>query len=171
MHILVMQTCVKFHFLEGGIVPLSAQGGDKALVPPLPRLRPWQVSNCHHTKPIFRAVLGLDLVKPLITSAMLSPVLVCTEKHSPIFLSFVVDWSKPHVMIKNNRTLIIIKHTFKSKRQGKIWGAFGFMPLSTLLPFYSTKTLKFKFPGAAVGHPVLPRGKEVTYDTMEIQNH
>ena len=42
------------------------------------------------------------------------------------------------------------------------------MPLSTLLPFYSTKTLKFKFPGAAVGHTVLPRGK-VTYDAMEIK--
>ena len=37
------------------------------------------------------------------------------------------------------------------------------MPSSTLLPFYSTKTLKFKFPGAALGPTVHPKGEGITY--------
>ena len=39
---------------------------------------------------------------------------------------------------------------------------------SAPLLFYK-KNVEIQISGAAVGHTVLPRGKEVTYDTMEIK--
>ena len=76
-------------------------------------------------------------------------------------------------MAKNNRTLILYRHRFRSKRQSKIRKAFDLrldlqhyqLDSGSFYCMHFVSTLKFKSLCTAVAFTVLAKGKDATYTT------